>query len=185
MKKIILILIILLLIPFAGGESTFETMIGNGNLFYWKTEALWGDDFSQAAVTGWYPVEQWEWDTCIKTQTTTFEVNDQSSTGLLSSNAAIIDTTITLQGKQIDSPYEDYYENELGWYIHPFEETLKYGVEIKSNGVWIDLEGYTARSANPITGDAIYESWTGTENITYARLTASDGSYIEIPMVRT
>ena len=189
MKRTIFLVVILLLIPLLMG-SWFD-MIENNNLFttksnnllFWPSEQLWGGGIEDSAVVGWYPVERWEVDTCVHGQTTDFVIKDQSDEGAFSQHALIVDTSLTIQGKQVENSSDGIYATELGWYIHPFRDSLNYSVKVKADGVWSELDPPFRGTANAITGDSRYISWNSDKVITEARIEAGD-SYLVTELVR-
>lgn len=181
MNKWIFITLILLLSPLLLGA--LFTTVENNNLMSWPSELLWGGGIEDSAIIGWYPVEQWEVDTCVHGQTNDFVITDQSDTGTFSPNALIVDTSLTIQGKQIDNENGQSMETELAWYIHPFNDTIEYRVKVKSNDVWIDLDPPFVGTASGITGDSQYRSWFSNKTITHARI-ETENSYLETELAR-
>ncbi len=180
-KKLLLLVVVvaIVLIALVGAKQTVLDALESGNL-------LWIDQGAQnenSALTGWYPVEEWEVETCTRGQTSDFEISDQAEEGAFSQSDLIIDTAITIQGTQ-HNIQPDYKEYELAWYIQPFNNELDYEIQYKVGDDWKTTPELQGKVAGPQNGDKGYFAWFGDYNITEIKIKSNE-SYLTVPMVQT
>ena len=180
-KKILLLILIILTLSISmtavTSASLFKNIVTTGNIFRINT----GEKYQNSALTGWYPVEKWEVETCTRGQTSDFKIADQAAQGAFARENLIVDMTLTLQGKQ-HNIRPDYKQYEIAWYVHPFSTEVSYTLEYKTNNNWKEFNPPQTGTAGPQQGNQGYFSWDGTYNITEVRIKANN-SYLDVPVV--
>ena len=180
-KKIIsvFVLFVLMITLVAAAQQNFGETITSGNILFLNT----AENNPSSAITGWYPVEEWEVETCTRDVTASFTGPEDSKEGAFSPNRLIVDMTITMQAFRQDFALDpDYKEYEVAWYIHPFNESVTYEIQYKTTD-WNSFDTPIQREAGPAQGDMGYYTWSLNENVSTVRIVANDGSYLEVPVV--
>ena len=177
--KIIVLLIIILTTMgvVSSNKGWFSDAVFTGNIFRINT----GEKYQDSALTGWYPVEKWEVETCTRGQTSDFKISDQADQGDFAKENLIVDMTLTLQGKQ-HNIRPDYKQYEIAWYVHPFGAEVSYTLEYKTDDEWKEFDPALTGDAGPQNGNQGYFSWEGNYNITEVRIKANK-SYLAVPVV--
>ena len=180
-KKMIIItislIVLITLIATTSANQNFWETLETGNILFINT----GNAHEESAITGWYPVENWEVETCTRGQTSDFKIESENEEGTNPKNNLIVDLTISLQGTQqnIQPGYKEY---EVAWYIQPFGNETDYELQYKTNNHWKSFEPAISRTAGPQNGDKGYYAWSGDYNISAIRIKLDD-DYVQAPMV--
>lgn len=177
----ILVFIVLLSLATAIEQQNFWDLLSSGNLLMIDT----GKSHRDSALTGWYPVEEWEVETCTRDVTSSFTPTSQSNTGTFSPANLIIDTTITMQASQLNFELQpNYKEYEVAWYVYPFGNTsIEYEIQYYTD-TWNSFQPPEQKTATPVYGDMGHKTWTGDYNMTKMRLITKDGEFLEIQVVQ-
>lgn len=182
MKKQIIILImttILIVAIAAAAQQSFGDAVTSGNLLYINT----GGKHRTSAIVGWYPVEDWEVETCTRDVSSSFKIDSQSDSGVFSANNLIIDTTLTMQAFKQDFEFgQGLKEYEVSWYVQPLNKSISYEIQYFSTD-WRSLDPPVQREAGAVNGDMGYQTWSSDQNISKMRIITSDGNSLEIPVV--
>lgn len=183
MKKLLLLLItFLFVISIATGAVNHEQIqdLLEGNFFVNQ-----GAKYQTSAfVNGWYPVANWEVETCTRDVTASFVQEAEANTGVFAQTSLIVDTTVTIQAtKQSYGELTEEHDYEVAWYIHPFNNTITYNIQYKTDNGWRAIPDMDEREAGAQYGDRGYHSWATSENITTIRILSSDDDRLEVPVV--
>lgn len=175
----ILILISIVAIAAAAKQSFGETFF-SGNILGINI----GGKHRTSAITGWYPVEDWEVETCTRGVSSEIKIKSQSDSGVFSANNLIIDTTLTMQAfKQIFESGQGLKEYEVAWYVQPLNKSISYEIQYYSTD-WTSLDPPVKREAGVANGDMGYQTWTSNKNISKMRIITNDGNYLEVRVVK-
>jgi hypothetical protein len=178
-KQLIILVIFLLLITalVAAASQNIGEALTSGNILFINS----GGRHRTSALVGWYPVEEWEVETCTRDLTSSINISDQSDSGAFSKNNLIIDTTLTMQAFQQNYAEDvNYKEYEISWYVHPFNDAINYEIQYYAED-WTSFTPSIKNEAGPSYGDMGYYSWSGDYNITAVRILAGSES-LTIPV---
>lgn len=182
MRKTIIINIIIILVLVAIVAAARQNIGGawtSGNLLFIDS----GKKHRDSALVGWYPVEEWELETCTRDITASFKIENQAESGIFSQNNLIIDTTITIQAFQMNyDENSNYKEYEIAWYIQPFNDAVNYEVQYYADD-WNSFNPPLTKEASPTYGDRGYYTWSGDYNISKVRLIAGS-NVLEVQVVQ-
>lgn len=80
----------------------------------------------------WYPVQQWEVNTCTQHLSTELQRNDAGNVFQFNARPPVYLDTLSLVA--IKKPTYDGYYYEVGWYVQPFSGNMKLNITLEGEG---------------------------------------------------
>jgi len=150
-KLTIFILIFVISLALVSADSSFLEKYDESPLGF-LAGLVTTDSNSQIGVMDWYPVEQWEIDTCRVDFSNEFTSDNQVSYNVPDSDNRLYDLTFVVNPKIqntffIDENGTNQYLFSIGWYLQGFgndaSENVKYKIKLKSSTLnkYLDLGG--------------------------------------------